>query len=135
MKLLAKYDITPVPKPRMTRRDRWDKDRPAVQRYWAYKDKIRAANIQLPEKYWIVFNLPMSKSWTKKEKSAQLGQPHLQTPDKDNLEKGLLDALFKKDAHIWYGGCEKRWALKGSIWMYDISQKGISSSILPPDCS
>lgn len=36
------YNITPIPKPRMTRSDKWKK-RPAVVRYFEYKDKIRAA--------------------------------------------------------------------------------------------
>lgn len=106
----------------MTKRDRWSK-RPVVQRYWNYKDKIKAANIKLPDNYWIVFSLPVPKSLSKKEKAARLGQPHLQTPDKDNLEKGLLDALFEDDAHIWRGGCEKRWADKGSIEIYEITKE------------
>lgn len=29
------------------------------------------------------------------------GKPHQSKPDKDNLERALLDALFEDDAHIW----------------------------------
>ena len=34
------YKIKPVPKPRMTQRDAWDK-RPCVLRYRAFKDEVR----------------------------------------------------------------------------------------------
>ena len=44
------------------------------------------------------------------------GQPHQQTPDKDNLEKALLDALCPDgDARIWDGRVTKRWGYKGQI--------------------
>ena len=43
------YPITPVPKPRMTRRDRWAK-RPCVLRYWAFKDEVRLRRVSLPDR-------------------------------------------------------------------------------------
>ncbi len=109
------YPITPVPKPRMTRSDKWKK-RPAVLRYRAYCDEVRLRVVQLPESgYHVTFILPMPKSWSGKRKTEMDGKPHQQTPDKDNLEKALLDALFQDDSHIWDGRVTKRWGQEGKI--------------------
>ena len=43
------------------------------------------------------------------------GKPHQQRPDKDNLEKAILDAIFKQDSHIWDGRTSKIWGNTGSI--------------------
>lgn len=112
---IRKYDVTPVPKPRMTKRDRWAK-RPAVVRYWAFCDAIRSAGCTLPEAgAHVVFHLPMPKSWSKKKKLAMLGQPHQQRPDWDNLAKALQDAVLKEDSAVWNMQVTKRWAERGSI--------------------
>ena len=109
------YHITPVPKPRMTQRDRWQQ-RPAVMRYRAYCDEVRAAGITLPESgYHVTFYLPMPASWSKKKRLAMAGQPHQQAPDKDNLEKALLDAIFGEDCRIWDGRITKKWGVDGRI--------------------
>jgi Holliday junction resolvase RusA-like endonuclease len=102
------YLITPVPKPRMTRSDAWKK-RKCVLDYWAFKDEVRAHGVILPVPYKITFYIGMPKSWPKYKKLELNGAPHLQTPDKDNLEKALLDAVFDDDKHIWSGWVEKRW--------------------------
>jgi len=39
---MKEYKITPVPKPRQTRSDKW-KQRPCVMRYRAFADEVRAA--------------------------------------------------------------------------------------------
>lgn len=109
------YAITPVPKPRMTRRDKWAK-RPAVMRYRAFCDDVRDSGLVLPEcGYHVTFILPMPKSWSKKKRDKMNGAPHQQVPDKDNLEKALLDSLFGNDSHIWDGRVTKRWGLSGAI--------------------
>lgn len=108
------YDITPMGKPRMTQRDRWKK-RPVVLRYHAFKDEVRLKKVELPESYHIIFVLPMPKTWSKKKKEAMKGTAHQQTPDKDNLEKALLDALHTNDAHIWTGCVSKIWGYEGKI--------------------
>jgi Holliday junction resolvase RusA-like endonuclease len=94
--------IEPVPKPRMTRSDAW-KQRTAVVKFWAYKDALRSAlkAEDIPDSYHVVFTLPMPASWSRKKRAAMLHQPHRSRPDKDNLEKGLLDALFEEDSHVW----------------------------------
>ena len=109
------YNITPIPKPRMTQRDKWKK-RPVVLRYFAYRDEVKAKGVFLPESnYHVIFILPMPKSWSKKKKALHKHQPHQQTPDKDNLEKALLDAVFKDDSKIWDGRVSKIWGDTGAI--------------------
>lgn len=103
--------IEPVSKPRMTQRDKW-KQRPCVMRYRRYCDELRSlvSADEVPIPYRVVFFLPIPKSWSKKRKAAAEGEPHMQKPDKDNLEKAWLDALFPDDSHVWSGWAEKRWS-------------------------
>lgn len=115
------YDIDPVPKPRQTRSSKWKtSDREA--RYYDFKDDIIRTHTTLPEKgYHVLFVLKMPKSWSDKKKNRMRHKPHKQTPDKDNLEKALLDAIFHKnskegnDSHIWDGRVSKVWGDNGKI--------------------
>lgn len=115
-----RFPVTPVGKPRMTKRDRWAQ-RPAVVRYWAYCDAMRAYAEQEgfePKEAGmaLTFYLPMPTSWSKKKKEAMNGQPHQQKPDVDNLVKAFLDALLGDDAKVWHlAGVQKRWAYEGAI--------------------
>jgi len=116
------FKMTPVPKPRMVRSDKWKK-RPAVERYWAFKDQLKMfANIQglytLPASiYSIRFNLAMPESWSKAKKERTDGFPHQQTPDLDNMLKSLADCLCKQDNYIFEitNGLSKFWAKEASI--------------------
>lgn len=109
------YDVVPVPKPRMTQADRWRK-RPPVLRYFAFKDEVKLKKIDLPESHYrVTFIIPMPKSWSKKKRSEMDGTPHQQKPDKDNLEKALLDAIFDDDSRVWDGRVTKRWGEEGKI--------------------
>lgn len=109
------YNITPVPKPRMTQRDKWQK-RPPVLRYRAFCDEVRLEKISLPEhSYHVTFIMPMPKSWSHKKRSDMNGKPHQQKPDKDNLEKALLDAIFDDDSRVWDGRVTKVWGEVGQI--------------------
>ena len=109
------YDIVPVPKPRMTRSDRW-KTRPSTERYWAFKEEVRLKRVKVPEKgAHITFVMPVPKSWTKKKKAEHLGKPHQQKPDVDNLVKALLDAIYDDDAHVWDVRATKIWGEIGKI--------------------
>lgn len=109
------FDITPIGKPRMTQRDRWHK-RTETSAYWAYKAQVRLLGLTLPESgYHITFVIPMPKSWSKKKRQQYDGQPHQSKPDKDNLEKALLDAIFDDDCRIWDGRVTKLWGEKGLI--------------------
>ncbi|WP_249021952.1 RusA family crossover junction endodeoxyribonuclease [Kluyvera ascorbata] len=109
------FNITPLGKPRMTRADKWKK-RPEVLRYRAFCDEVRLNNVSLPESgYHVIFVLPMPPSWSKKKRSLMDGKPHQQKPDKDNLEKALLDAIFGEDSHIWDGRVTKIWGETGKM--------------------
>lgn len=108
------YPLTPVPKPRMVKSDTWRK-RPAVMRYWAFKDKVRELGIELQSPCKAVFYIPMPTSWSERKKKDFDGKPHLNRPDGDNLEKALFDSVFGEDSHMWAFAWEKRWAREGSI--------------------
>ncbi len=49
------------------------------------------------------------KSCSKKEKAEYKGEPHQQRPDRDNIDKGILDALFGDDSIVWDGRMRKFW--------------------------
>ena len=109
------YDITPIAKPRMTRSDKWKK-RECVEKYWDFCNQVKLLDIKL----WssgshIIFMMPMPQSWSKKKKKRYNHKPHEQKPDKDNLIKSLLDAVFKNDAHIWSHKYTKIWGYLGKI--------------------
>jgi Holliday junction resolvase RusA-like endonuclease len=125
------YDITPCPKPRMTRQDKFrgkpgrKPTRPCVARYWAFKDEVKLKMMlqrtSLTD-YWmhlngktIIFHMPMPKSWSKKKRDSYRGHAHLQTPDKDNLEKALMDALYLNDSGVWDTRTVKLWDDEGAI--------------------
>ena len=105
--------VTPIGKPRQTRRDKWAQ-RPCVLRYRAFADELRLAAGKLPADVhglsWCAY-LPIPKSWSKTKRLAMYGAPHRQTPDKDNIEKAVMDALFKQDSGIYFGGGQKYWQL------------------------
>ncbi len=108
------YPVAPVPKPRMTKSDKWKK-RPCVVAYFAYKDKLNAMGFECPMGAKIIFHMPMPNSWSKKKKDEHNGQPHQKRPDLDNLIKGVWDAIYKEDSHIWQVDAEKRWAYMPAI--------------------
>ena len=110
------FYINPLPKPRMTRADRWKK-RPCVLKYWEYKDdlklKLKMCDINIDDVIKVKFGVPMPKSWSKKKKKEMNGKPHQQRPDVDNLMKGLMDSLFQEDSHIHTIHAKKVWSDKG----------------------
>ena len=114
-----RYDITPVPKPRMTKSDKWKK-RPGVMRYWAFKDQVKAAKLKLPKRgSHVVFCMPMPKSWSKKKKDEMVTMPHEQTPDLDNLLKALGDSVFSDDSGISDIRASKMWSETGAIVIFE----------------
>lgn len=52
-------------------------------------------------------------SWSKKKRDAAMWTPHTQRPDRDNIEKAILDGLnrvaFKDDAQVFDGRTTKKW--------------------------
>lgn len=109
------YPIIPCPKPRQSRSDRW-RQRPAVLRYRAFADEVRAARVEIPESgATVIFRIPMPPSWSMKKRQKMDGMPHKQKPDADNLLKAALDAVYASDAHVWDIRVIKLWADEGSI--------------------
>ena len=114
------FNINPVPAPRMTQADKWQK-RPAITKYFAFRDEMKyLAYIKhietLPGKIdSIVFNIPMPCSWAKKKRAEMNGTPHTTRPDLDNYLKALNDC-FGEDSHIHtIGTIKKVWSSTGSI--------------------
>jgi Holliday junction resolvase RusA-like endonuclease len=110
------FNITPIPKPRMTRSDSWKK-RPCVVRYWKFKDELRAVvgDSVIPHPVHLLFVLPMPDSWSLAKKTKMLGLYHRQRPDADNLWKAWNDCLYDEDGHIADVRVTKVWGHKGQI--------------------
>jgi hypothetical protein len=111
------YEITPIAKPRMTRRDKWlEPPRECVRDYRNFCDACRFYQIYFPiQGAHVTFILPMPESWSIKKKEETDGLPHQSKPDLDNLIKALGDAVFSDDAGIWDIHATKRWGFKGKI--------------------
>lgn len=112
--MIRVYPMRPCPAPRQTRRDAY-KPRPAVLRYHAFRDEVRIRHVQIPAPFFhVLFVLQMPRSWSEVTKLLHRGMPHQQKPDKDNLEKALLDSVFRQDTgavdcHVWDGRATKVW--------------------------
>lgn len=103
--------IEPMGKPRMTQRDKWAK-RNVVVRYRSYADELRRQTKGVMASPIIVswrafFTMP--ESWSAKKKALLCGELHTAKPDRDNVDKGILDALWENDQGVALGTLEKRW--------------------------
>lgn len=102
----------PVPKPRMTRSDKWKK-RDCVVNYYEFKDAIqlqaKLENFELPDSFRVVFAIPFPRSYGKSKRDELLGQPHQVKPDIDNYIKALMDCLKDSDADVWHVDAQKIW--------------------------
>ena len=113
-----RYHITPIPKPRMTRRDKWLKPpRNCVAQYRAFCDLCRIYRVDLRNGDSIKFVIPMPESWTQKKKLAMAGHLHQSKPDLSNLLKALEDAVHPDDDSelAWYSEIKKVWGAQGTI--------------------
>jgi len=111
------YPICPVPKPRMTGRDKWLRPaRPAVKRYRDFCDLCRLHKVKLnPSGCRVTFFLPMPESWSANKRRVTKGMPHMVKPDLDNLTKSLFDALYANDSIIYSISLGKYWEEEGKI--------------------
>lgn len=114
MKITYTVPGRPIAAPRMTQSDRW-KQRPCVVQYRSWKDLIRLhcspipAALEVVSLSWVAYFAP-PESWSKKKKQATIGTLHRTKPDRDNLDKALLDALFPDgDQAIAQGTIRKEW--------------------------
>lgn len=125
---LIVFNVNPMGKPRMTQRDKWLKPpRKPVALYWAFKEVLnstaKSAGFVMPESDYHIFAIiQMPHSWPEKKKNLMDGTPHQQKPDKDNIEKGILDALLGDDSKVWDGRMTKRWGISGRIIIYPINK-------------
>ena len=104
-----------VAKPRMTRRDQWQK-RDCVLHYRDYCDRIRAAAGEvapMPDKIEAFVYIAMPASWSQRKKKEMAGQPHRTRPDASNVIKGLEDALLEEDSCLWSISLCKFWCWEG----------------------
>lgn len=123
--------MKPCPAPRQTRGDTY-KPRPAVLRYRAFRDEVRIRHVQVPQPYYhVLFVISMPRTWSKAQKDQHRGMPHQAKPDKDNLEKALLDSIFGDDQHIWDGRASKVW---GDTDLIAISSTTIDLTLPIPTC-
>jgi Holliday junction resolvase RusA-like endonuclease len=108
--------IDPMGAVRQTHADRWKK-RDCVLRYAEYKHalKLKVGEHPVPDELHLKFHIAMPASWSGKQKARMTAKPHRQKPDKDNLCKGVMDALWENDQAIWRGSQEKFWAESGAI--------------------
>lgn len=92
----------------------------------AFKDEVRLRKVQIPdENAQIIYLLPMPISWTSRRRDEMRGYPHRGKKDKarkndvDNLEKGLLDAVFGDDSGVWDLRNTKIWWDTGGIFVLE----------------
>lgn len=116
---LLTWDCNAVPmgKPRMTQRDKWAK-RDCVERYHDFADALRASvpdHIRrrldeasgLPLRLdWTAY-MPIPESWPQARAAAAKSAPHTTKPDRDNIDKAVLDSLFRSDSHVYAGHLRK----------------------------
>ena len=132
--------VTPLPKPRLTQGDRWWKSNLSkscargrrarrIQAYYKYVDEIKEAmqsnGVRLESVLCVEFHLPLPKSKRKKDgRPTKAGQRlldgvwHRQTPDWDNLAKGVQDALLERDEGVYCGVVRKVWGMDGKVVFY-----------------
>lgn len=112
----------PIGKPRMTQRDKWAKrDCVVAYRNWADHARLMAHAVggvpdvaRITDVSWVArFEPP--KSTSKKRRAELIGTLHRVKPDRDNIDKAILDALFKEDQGIASGTIKKVWAEESSL--------------------
>jgi len=113
--------LTPIGKPRMTRRDKWlNPPRPEVLKYRLSCNAIQfyaaQENFVLKDEANIIFVLPMPSSWSNKKRQRMNGTKHQNKPDLDNCLKFVFDALKPEgDQTIHSIVAKKIWGEEGKI--------------------
>jgi len=117
----------------MTQKDKWAK-RDCVVRYYEWANQARTEATGDPYHYlnpkqflgyYAFVHIQMPKSWSAKKRKAMEGRLHMQKPDKDNVEKGINDALFADDSALAIGG------VMAQYWGYDDFSPCIDIFLIP----
>lgn len=119
--------VEPMGAVRFTRAQMFSKTLPktkraSIDRYFVFKKAVQDQVVEqnngelphIPDEAICFFYLPMPDSWSEAKKAEMNGTPHRPKPDRDNIEKGVLDALFSNDSAVWKGSQEKRWCYRGN---------------------
>lgn len=129
------FDITPQTHVRATQGDRVffriprEKLRPAglkrlirLERYNEYKFTL--GGIAKQKRFtpphqggWLIFYIPVSKSWKKYKKAEMHMKLHQNKPDWDNLAKAFFDSLLSEDMHISDVRVTKKWVNQETGWI------------------
>ena len=86
----------------------------------SYESLVRAKALPLVPKpligpviVEIIASFEPAASWSKKRRAEAMCRPHTQRPDRDNIEKAILDGLnrvaFEDDAQVFDGRTTKCW--------------------------
>lgn len=122
----------PIGKPRMTQKVKWEQT-DAQARYFAWADKARETVTGNPKQklhandylgLYAFAHIGMPESWSAKKKKQCAGCLCTSKPDKDNIEKALIDALFEQDERICLGG------LHAKFWCEEDSEPRIDLFLL-----
>ena len=94
----------------------------AIEKYHIWAEKLRyemkEQGIRLCDLGEVIqidwyAKIQMPKSWTKKKKLELDGEIHRQKPDRDNIDKAILDSMYYKadsdDCVVGCGYLEKKW--------------------------
>lgn len=122
---MVKIAIKPMGAKRVNYKATWA---PEVQRYFAYCNELRLKyRGYLSERVHLIFFMPMPISWSQKKRLVMDDKPHQQTPDIDNLVKGVLDSLARpgikgkpEDSYIYRVHASKYWAKEGAIEIIEL---------------
>lgn len=107
--LTLRLPIKVMGKPRMTKQDAWAQ-RPRVQKYWRQCDLIREPlGITRYDKFQGAGKITVT-AYFRTPAKALWGTPFRNTPDCDNILKGVCDALFADDKSLYSMLCEKYWS-------------------------
>lgn len=93
---------------RTSRKDKWE-PRPAVQRYYAWRDALRAYLGVTRATPWTDCDEVIIVAHFKTKAQTLWGLPHKEKPDIDNIYKAVTDALFPEDCGIWHDDTRKLW--------------------------
>ncbi len=120
--------LEPMGAKRINYTSKWSGSK-TTKRYYAYKDALRdlagLLHIQFEDMEYgcktmlFVFGMPKDTTKDQRHRTRRRGCLCTKKPDKDNCEKGLLDALFKEDSHFAFtGNTAKLWGWDHEVGIY-----------------